>query len=247
MIENQEKRETKQTPMKPKLDGQLKDHLDMVADGYAQMIAQGQKIGLDDILEDMLSAIMKKERDIFLRTIPEESANGFYGRTLQLAIGKLDLKIPRIRSSAGFRPALLPEKWKRVDKDYENLLLSFLTNGYSQSQIEKALHSLGLPYSQEALDELVSLIHERSDFYRVSTLPDTMFAVFMIPPHKDEDRKQPGQGHCHLYRPWNRHGRMQVNPWVLGGRRQRVQGILGRRLPGSHIKGAQKSTPLCNR
>jgi transposase-like protein len=127
----------------------------------------------------MLSAIMKKEREIFLRTIPEESANGFYSRTLQLAIGKLDLKIPRIRSATGFRPALLPEKWKRVDKDYENLLLSFLTNGYSQSQIEKALHSLGLPYSQDAIDELVSLIHERSEFYRASALPDTVFAVFI--------------------------------------------------------------------
>lgn len=179
MIEKEEKIEKIKIPQKPKIDGQLKDHLDKVAEGYAQMLAGGQKIGLDDILQDMLSVIMEKEREIFLRTVPEESANGFYGRTLQLAIGKLDLKIPRIRSSAGFRPALLPEKWKRVDKDYENLLLSFLTNGYSQSQIEKALHSLGLPYSQDAIDELVSLIHERSEFYRVSSLPDTMFAVFI--------------------------------------------------------------------
>jgi transposase-like protein len=36
-----------------------------------------------------------------------------------------------------------------------------------------------LPYSQDAIDELVSLIHERSEFYRASALPDTVFAVFI--------------------------------------------------------------------
>lgn len=74
---------------------------------------------------------------------------------------------------------MLPDRWKRVNKDYENLLLTFLTNGYSQSQIERALHSLNMSYSQDAIDELVSLIQERSDFYRASQLPDTVFAVFI--------------------------------------------------------------------
>jgi len=46
------------------------------------------------------------------------------------------LKIPRIRIGNNFRPALLPSKWKGVDKDYENLLLALLTNGYSQTQIK---------------------------------------------------------------------------------------------------------------
>jgi transposase-like protein len=157
MIEK-EKEEKIKIPQKPKIDGQLKDRIGEVAEGYARMLSEGQKIGLDTILEDMLSAIMKKEREIFLRTIPEESANGFYSRTLQLAIGKLDLKIPRIRSATGFRPALLPEKWKRVDKDYENLLLSFLTNGYFQSQIEKALHTDKFLYHMQSRDIKVSTL-----------------------------------------------------------------------------------------
>jgi hypothetical protein len=67
-----------------------------------------------------------------------------------------------------FRPALLPSKWKRVDKDYENLLLALLTNGYSQTQIERALHALNLPYSQERIEELTSLIHERFEVFRTS-------------------------------------------------------------------------------
>jgi putative transposase len=97
-----------------------------------------------------------------------EEANGFYSRSLRLAIGKLDLKIPRIRIGNNFRPALLPSKWKRVNKDYENLLLALLTNGYSQTQIERALHALDLPYSQERIEELTSLIHERFEVFRTS-------------------------------------------------------------------------------
>lgn len=45
--------------------------------------------------------------------VQDESANGFYSRTLQLAIGKLDLKVPRARHGKEFRPALLHPKWKR--------------------------------------------------------------------------------------------------------------------------------------
>lgn len=180
MKENKiEKTKNSDFPKKPQIDDSTREHLEKAAEGYANLLSSGHKIGIGDILQDIMSAIMKKERDIFLRTVPEDSANGFYSRNLQLAIGRLDLKIPRIRSSTGFRPALLPDRWKRVDKDYENLLLTFLTNGYSQSQIQKALRSLGMPYSQEALDELVSLIQERSDFYRASQLPDTVFAVFI--------------------------------------------------------------------
>ena len=36
-----------------------------------------------------------------------------------------------------------------------------------------------MPYSQEAIDELVSLVQDRSDFYRTSPLADTVFAVFI--------------------------------------------------------------------
>jgi len=116
-----------------KLDNEMKQLIEKAAEGYAKRIHDGEKIGISDIM----SAIMKKEREFFLQENKYEEANGFYSRSLQLAIGKLDLKIPRIRIGNNFRPALLQSKWKRVDKDYENLLLALLTNGYSQTQIER--------------------------------------------------------------------------------------------------------------
>jgi putative transposase len=151
-----------------KLDNEMKQLIEKAAKGYAKRIHDGEKIGISDIISDVISAIMKKEREFFLQENKYEEANGFYSRSLQLAIGKLDLKIPRIRIGNNFRPALLSSKWKRVDKDYENLLLALLTNGYSQTQIERALHALNLPYSQERIEELTSLIHERFEVFRTS-------------------------------------------------------------------------------
>ena len=122
-----------------KLDPEMRELIEQAAEGYAKRMRSGEKIGIATVLEDVMSAIMRKEREIFLQEVPD-TPNGFYSRMLQLAIGKLNLKVPRVRISNAFRPALLPAKWKRVDKDYENLLVALLTNGYSQSQIERALH-----------------------------------------------------------------------------------------------------------
>jgi transposase-like protein len=162
-----------------KLDPEMRGLIEQAADGYAKRMRSGEKIGLATVLEDVMSAIMRKEREIFLQEVPEDTSNGFYSRRLQLAIGKLNLKVPRVRISNAFRPALLPAKWKRVDKDYENLLVALLTNGYSQSQIERALHSLKLPYSKERLEDISGLVRERCEIYARSPLPESLFAVFI--------------------------------------------------------------------
>ena len=174
-----------------KPDDEMNALIERAADGYAKRMRDGEKIGLASVLEDVVSAIMKKEREYFLQEVPD-TPNGFYSRMLQLAIGKLNLKVPRVRISNAFRPALLPPKWKRVDKDYENLLLALLTNGYSQSQIERALHSLKLPYSQERIDDLTQLIRERCEVFNKSPLSESLFAVFIDAYHakmRTEDNK----------------------------------------------------------
>ncbi len=161
-----------------RLDAEMSELIDQAAEGYAKRMRGGEKIGLSSVLEDVVSAIMKKEREYFLQEVPD-TPNGFYSRMLQLAIGKLDLKVPRVRISNAFRPALLPAKWKRVDKDYENLLIALLTNGYSQSQIERALHSLKLPYSEERIQDISQLIRDRCEIFARSPLPESLFAVFI--------------------------------------------------------------------
>ena len=141
--------------------------------------SQGIKPALSYILQTLINAIMEKERDIFLKEHPENSANGFYRRKLYLSFDNLDLKVPRVRFGNSFRPAILPERWKRVDKDYEELLIAMLANGYSKAQIQRTLKKLKLPYSQESLDDVIELIKDRLDFFKRQPLKSDWFAVFV--------------------------------------------------------------------
>ena len=141
--------------------------------------AKGGKPIFSELPESIINAIMLKERELFLKKHPENTANGFYPRNLYLSFGNLQLKIPRVRIGHSFRPAILPERWKRVDKDYEELLIAMLANGYSKAQIQRTLKKLGLPYSEESLEDILDFIREKLDFYRKQPLKPDWFAVFI--------------------------------------------------------------------
>ncbi|BCP97781.1 IS256 family transposase [Thermus thermophilus] len=163
--------------------------LDGLVDELYSRMAQGEHPGLAFLLEALLNKIMERERARFLASLEGqgEQANGFYPRKLHLTLGQLNLKVPRVRYAKAFRPALLPPKWKRVDKDYGQprrgylgeLLIAMLANGYSQAQLQRALASLDLPFSEEALEEAKALIQDRLDFYKSQPLKADWFAVFL--------------------------------------------------------------------
>ncbi|MBX8646671.1 MAG: transposase, partial [Thermoplasmata archaeon] len=83
------------------------------ADEIFARMQKGENVSLPTLLEGIVNAVMERERDYFLQST-EDYANGFYTRKLQMAMGKLNLKVPRVRHSKGFRPALLPGRWGRV-------------------------------------------------------------------------------------------------------------------------------------
>jgi len=43
-------------------------------------------------------------------------------------------------------PHILPEPYKRTEASYVELLISLIANGYTESQLLRALQNLGLPY-----------------------------------------------------------------------------------------------------
>jgi len=59
---------------------------------------QGLNPILSHLLQSLLNSIMLKKRELFLKSHPENSSNGFYHRNLYLSFGNLNLKIPRVRS-----------------------------------------------------------------------------------------------------------------------------------------------------
>jgi len=164
---------------KKRNESPVEGHLKAVANHYIQRMQQGENITILSILEELLNALMIAERDLYLSFASDNQANGFYDRGLKLTMGNLNLKVPRVRFGNSFRPSLLPERWKRVDKDYENLLLALLANGYSRARIKNTLEELNLPYSEESVEELVNLIYDHLQFYKEAPLDEEMFAVFI--------------------------------------------------------------------
>jgi transposase-like protein len=153
---------------------------------------EGKSFPLSMIIQEIINAIMKQERQIYLNQDIDNYANGYYDRTLGLTFGKLNLKIPRVRYGNKFYPSLLPEKWKRIDKEYENLLLALLSNGYSKAKIKQTLKKLGLPYSEEDMEDLLDLVYQYLQVYKNSILPEEVFAVFIDAYHakmRDENEK----------------------------------------------------------
>ena len=55
------------------------------------------------LLEELLEAIMKGERKIFLENSPNNKGNGYYPRSLSTGSFKLNLNLPRDRNGK-FRP-----------------------------------------------------------------------------------------------------------------------------------------------
>ncbi len=170
---------TQKTPSEQRFPPELVDH---AADALMDLFQKekGQAPSMTALLESVINRFMQKERELYLASV-EDSANGFYSRSLQLAIGKLHLVVPRVRSSGSenFRPILLPPPYQRVGHDYEEVLAAVLANGYSQSGIELALQKLNLPYSREKVEQLTGEIYQRLEDFRHLPLNPEMLAVFI--------------------------------------------------------------------
>ncbi|MEM4092556.1 MAG: hypothetical protein QW837_05835, partial [Conexivisphaerales archaeon] len=127
---------------KPRFDPELNDQIERAADVYLKRMQAGERIGAETIVEDLMSSLFKRD-------VPQLGAN--------INLAKLYVQVPRVRIPNSFRPALLSEK--REVKYYENLPLGMLTNGYSKAQIQRALQTLDLPYSEVHKQGLVEVIH----------------------------------------------------------------------------------------
>jgi len=137
-----------------------------------------EKASFADLLEQVLDCIMRSEREIFLSGNSSNKANGFYPRTLSTALGKLNISAPRDRNGE-FRSSILPDKWIRSTKSYENLLLSLVTNGYSRNNLIGILKQLGLPYSKDELEKIEDDILRRLEEFKTKELPENAFVLYI--------------------------------------------------------------------
>ncbi len=156
---------------------------DILSQEFPDLDTKSKKV-LTIILERILKHIMYWERDNYLEKQPEDKGNGSYERYLQTALGILELSVPRTRTGE-FRPKVIPEKYKRFDNSYIDLLESLLTSEFSQSAIKEALKKMGLSYSDEELDNLVEGLKERVREFKERELPKEALALIIDAYHTE--------------------------------------------------------------
>lgn len=135
---------------------------------------------INHLFSRFLNSIMETEREIFLDNQQDENkGNGYYNRNIINDTSKLSLRVPRDRNS-DFRPVFLPDEYKRVyEQSYEELLSSFVVNGYSKASIASTLKAIGLPYNQEELDKLTDKIHTEAVAFNTRELPEQLFCILV--------------------------------------------------------------------
>jgi len=139
--------------------------------------SEGIRPSLTYLIQELLNYFMLKERQ-FYNEANSSICNRFYQRNLALSFGNLKLNIPRVRFGNNFRSFLLPQRWKRYDKDYEEFLLALLSNGYTKAKIQEICKSLSIAYSEVAMQSIEELISQQLQYFKTRTLPHELFRDF---------------------------------------------------------------------
>jgi putative transposase len=108
---------------------------------------------IKEVVKQTLESIMVAEREVFIRE-HGGTKNGFYERSLDTTLGKLEnLKVPRDREGK-FRTKLI-EPYKRRDVNLEDLILGMFASGMSARAVAQALESLfELKYSPSTISKI---------------------------------------------------------------------------------------------
>ena len=130
------------------------------------------------IIENIVNSIMLAERDYFLSTHPDEYANGFQPKILNTQLDKLDLSVPRARSS-NFRPIILPDKYKRTDDSFFQMFKTLIASGNSKDKIKTILKEYNLNFSEKLYDIVSKEIDERLNDFKKKKLDKEMPFVFI--------------------------------------------------------------------
>jgi transposase-like protein len=131
-------------------------------DRFFPEITNGEKKALCEFFKELFNEFMVSEREIYLEKEEKDKGNGYYTRDLISKLGKLGIELPRTRDGK-FRPYILGGKYQRHSEDFEEFLISLITNGYSKTQIFRTLRKLDLPYSQDEIEKIKNELKEKAE------------------------------------------------------------------------------------
>jgi len=128
--------------------------------------------GVKILLETVLNAVMKMERDMTLKAAPYERtecregyANGFKTKTLNSRVGSLDLKIPQARGIA-FYPGCL-EKGLRSERALKLAVAEMYLKGVSTRKVQSITEELcGLEISSTQVSRMTQELDGEFEAFR---------------------------------------------------------------------------------
>ena len=134
--------------------------------------------GMVSLVENIIHEIMQKEKEEYLDERFSDKSNGSYERSLNTSVGKLNLKVPRVRSGE-FRSSLLPQKYQRYDESFEELIFSFLINGDSKADIVYKMKQRGIAFSEKAYEEIFQFIKKQMEDFKSKELDSEYNFVYI--------------------------------------------------------------------
>ena len=149
-------------------------------DAIKTLLQHGLGQGLPRIAEMLLNAAMCFERSNHLNADPYERAqartghaNGFKPRSLQTAIGQLNLALPQVRGCAEpFRTSLL-ESGSRTDRSLKAAIAEMYLQGVSTRRVSKVLEELcGLDITSTQVSRLTADLDTEFSLWRNRPLPE---------------------------------------------------------------------------
>src|SRR3954462_4874440 len=134
---------------------------------------------LRELLGLLLSGTGASERKVFLENAPQDRANGFYERAVQLGTIPVDVRVPRTRKG-DFRPASLPSPYRRgYAEEVESLLTGLLGSSRSVNAAKNALRKMGLSNSENDLERGATGFIEDLELRNSRPLDPDWLAVFI--------------------------------------------------------------------
>ncbi len=148
-----------------------RNHNSIIMDLF-EALSSKESDTLRPLLEAVLNAVMKQERDNAINAAPYERsqerlgyANGFKDKTLNSRLGKLKLNIPQTRG-VGFYPSTL-EKGLRSEKALKLAIAEMYLKGVSTRKVEKITEKLcGLDISSTQVSRLTKELDEEFEPFR---------------------------------------------------------------------------------
>jgi len=136
------------------------------------------KNAFTSLLENIINIIMLAERDLFVQNNPGEVKNGFHNKILNTKYDKLTLSVPRTRTS-NFRPVILPEKYKRTDDSFFDMLKTLIASGCSKNNIIHILKQYNISFSDDVYQQIAEDIETKMNDFKSKELPEEMAFVFI--------------------------------------------------------------------